>query len=63
MYYEYCQDCASSLVPIYEPSMPESVDPLLNHANAILPEPDLLQPQVLQLQQQVETQNQLILQL
>jgi hypothetical protein len=63
MYHGYCQDCAPSPVPIYEPPTPEPVDPSLNPTNATLPEPDPLQPQVTQLQQQVKIQNQLILQL
>ena len=63
MYHGYCQNCAPLPVPIYEPSTPEPIDPLLNLTNATLPEPDPLQLQVTQLQQQVETQNQLVLQL
>ena len=63
MYHGYCQDCAHPPVSIYEPPTPEPVDPPLNPTNATLPEPDPLQPQVTQLQQQVEIQNQLISQL
>ena len=63
MYHGYCQNCASPPVPIYEHSTPESVDSLPNPINATLPEPDSLQPQVIQLQQKIEIQNQLILQL
>jgi hypothetical protein len=77
-YEGYCEECAPPPVPIYNPlpSQPEdepaetskptpepTIEPTTEPTPASTPEPDLNQQHIAILQQQVETQNQLIQQL